>query len=89
MIIAGQRVAEIGGDAAIARQILEFSRRRETEADRERRRSLAELPGDELERLIRTLEAEMADASQELRFEYAARLRDEIKDLRRELSQVQ
>jgi excinuclease UvrABC nuclease subunit len=30
----------------------------------------------------------MAEASQELRFEYAARLRDEIKDLRRELSQV-
>ena len=25
----------------------------------------------------------MAEASQELRFEYAARLRDEIKDLRR------
>jgi len=64
-------------------------RRRETEADRERRRSLAEMPGDELERLIRTLEEEMADASAELRFEYAARLRDEIKELRRELHQVQ
>jgi excinuclease ABC subunit B len=67
----------------------EKQRRRETEADRRRRQELAELPGDELERLIRTLEEEMADASQELRFEYAARLRDEIKDLRRELSQVQ
>ena len=67
----------------------EKERRRETEADRKRRQDLAELPGDELERLIRTLEAEMAEASQELRFEYAARLRDEIKDLRRELSQVQ
>jgi len=67
----------------------EKERRRETEADRRRRQELAELPGDELERLIRTLEAEMAEASQELRFEYAARLRDEIKDLRRELSQVQ
>ena len=33
-----------------------------------------ELPGDELERLIHTLEEEMAEASQELRFEYAARL---------------
>ncbi|MCU1357244.1 MAG: uvrB [Acidimicrobiales bacterium] len=63
-------------------------RRRESEADRKRRLELAELPGDELERLIRTLEEEMADASHELRFEYAARLRDEIKDLRRELSQV-
>ena len=64
-------------------------RRRETEADRRRKAELAELPGDELERLIRTLEEEMAEASQELRFESAARLRDEIKDLRRELSQVQ
>ena len=63
-------------------------RKRETEADRRRRQELAELPGDELERLIRTLEEEMSQASQELRFEYAARLRDEIKDLRRELSQV-
>ena len=45
----------------------------------------AELPGDELARLIHTLEEEMASASQDLRFEYAARLRDEIKDLRREL----
>jgi excinuclease ABC subunit B len=63
-------------------------RRRETEADRKRKLELAELPGEELERLIRTLEEEMADASSELRFEYAARLRDEIKDLRRELQQV-
>ena len=60
----------------------------ETEADRRRKQELAELPGEELERLIRTLEEEMADASAELRFEYAARLRDEIKDLRRELQQV-
>ena len=64
-------------------------RRRDSEADKQRRRHLAELPGDELERLIRTLEEEMADASAELRFEYAARLRDEIKELRRELQQVQ
>ena len=67
----------------------EKERRRETEADRRRRMELAELPGDELARLIFTLEEEMAAASQDLRFEYAARLRDEIKDLRRELTQVQ
>ena len=42
---------------------------------------LAELPGDELRRLIQTLEEEMHEAAAELRFEYAARLRDEIKDL--------
>ena len=46
---------------------------------------LAELPTAELSRLIHTLEDEMADAAAELRFEYAARLRDEIKELRREL----
>ncbi|MBO0894526.1 MAG: UvrB/UvrC motif-containing protein, partial [Acidimicrobiales bacterium] len=49
---------------------------------------LAELPQQELERLIRTLEEEMHDAATDLRFEYAARLRDEIHDLKRELKQV-
>ena len=49
---------------------------------------LAELPHDELARLIQTLEEEMHDASADLRFEYAARLRDEIKDLKRELREV-
>ena len=49
---------------------------------------LAELPAGELERLVRTLEEEMHDASTDLRFEYAARLRDEIKDLKRELREV-
>ena len=53
-------------------------------ADRAKR-DLAELPSDELSRLIQTLEAEMAEAAADLRFEYAARLRDEIKDLKREL----
>ncbi|MCY4492570.1 MAG: excinuclease ABC subunit UvrB [Acidimicrobiaceae bacterium] len=46
---------------------------------------LSDLPEDELERLIRTLEQEMHDAAVDLRFEYAARLRDEVKELRREL----
>ena len=39
----------------------------------------------ELERLVVTLEEEMFAAAEELRFEYAAKLRDEIKQLRREL----
>jgi excinuclease ABC subunit B len=46
----------------------------------------AELPRDELARLILTLEEEMHQAAAELRFEYAARLRDEISDLKAELS---
>ena len=39
----------------------------------------------ELEKLVVTLEEEMFVAAEELRFEYAAKLRDEIKGLRREL----
>jgi excinuclease ABC subunit B len=41
---------------------------------------------DELEKLVITLEEEMFQAAEELRFEYAAKLRDEIKDLRRDLN---
>jgi excinuclease ABC subunit B len=43
------------------------------------------LPQSELLRLLQTLEDEMREAATELKFEYAARLRDEINDLRREL----
>jgi excinuclease ABC subunit B len=43
----------------------------------------------ELEKLVITLEEEMLVAAEELRFEYAAKLRDEIKDLRRELNSLQ
>ncbi|MEZ5244083.1 MAG: excinuclease ABC subunit UvrB [Acidimicrobiales bacterium] len=57
-------------------------------AKRRATEDLSDLPEDELERLIRTLEGEMRDAAIDLRFEYAARLRDEIKDLRRELREM-
>jgi excinuclease ABC subunit B len=43
------------------------------------------MPRADLERLIRSLEEEMHEAAKDLRFEYAARLRDEVADLRREL----
>jgi len=46
---------------------------------------LSDLPEDQLKRLILTLEGEMHDAAVDLRFEYAARLRDEVKELKREL----
>jgi excinuclease ABC subunit B len=55
---------------------------------RRRRRTEPEMPREELERLIRSLEEEMHQAAKELRFEYAARLRDEVKDLRRELTSL-
>ena len=43
----------------------------------------------ELEKLVVTLEEEMFTAAEELRFEYAAKLRDEIKELRRELQALE
>jgi excinuclease ABC subunit B len=53
-----------------------------------RRGARAEVQGmsrDELEKLVIELEEEMFAAAEELRFEYAAKLRDEIKELRRDL----
>ena len=53
-----------------------------------RRRGQRDVEGmsqDDLEKLVVTLEEEMSIAAEELRFEYAAKLRDEIKELRREL----
>jgi len=44
------------------------------------------LSREELETLLVTLEEEMFAAAEELRFEYAAKLRDEIKEIRRDLT---
>ena len=46
---------------------------------------LSDVPPDDLGRLIQTLQDEMAEAATELRFEEAARIRDEINELKREL----
>jgi len=57
-----------------------------------RRRGAKKVEGmdrSELEKLVVTLEEEMFAAAEELRFEYAAKLRDEIKELRRELQSVE
>ncbi len=53
-----------------------------------RRTSELDMPRDELARLIQQLNDEMLDASRDLRFEEAARLRDEIHELKRELREV-
>lgn len=58
--------------------------RKQRESDKIKR-ELKSLPQQELGRLIQTLEDEMHEAASDLKFEYAARLRDEINDLRREL----
>jgi excinuclease ABC subunit B len=46
---------------------------------------LGDIPPDDLGRLIQELQDEMHDAATNLRFEEAARLRDEINELKREL----
>ncbi|MEX2196369.1 MAG: excinuclease ABC subunit UvrB [Thermoleophilaceae bacterium] len=58
------------------------------EGRRAKRREQAMSP-DEIEKTLVELEEEMLLAADELRFEYAAKLRDEIKSLRRELDQIQ
>jgi excinuclease ABC subunit B len=47
-----------------------------------------DLPADDLRRLIQSLEEEMHEAATDLRFEYAARLRDEVNDLKRDLREM-
>ena len=53
------------------------------------RAKVKEMPQHELERMVVELEEEMIAAADDLRFEYAAQLRDEIRELRRELRDVQ
>ena len=55
---------------------------------RRRRERKVEMEPAEIESTIVELEEEMLVAAEELRFEYAARLRDEIRDLRRELDEA-
>jgi excinuclease ABC subunit B len=61
-------------------------------ADRRRRdverRAPIDLEGEDLARLVMSLEEEMHEAAKDLRFEYAARLRDEVNELKRELREV-
>ena len=59
-------------------------RRRQRERDKVQK-ELRTLPQQELARLVQTLEEEMHEAAADLKFEYAARLRDEINELRREI----
>src|SRR5438874_4385293 len=70
----------------------------ESKVPRGRRRSRArgarggagdEMPRHELERLVVELEEEMLAAADDLRFEYAAQLRDELRELRRDLQEIQ
>jgi excinuclease ABC subunit B len=55
-------------------------------ADRSDPGDVSDVPQEDLRALIQRLEEEMHEAAGELRFEYAARLRDELADLKRELA---
>jgi excinuclease ABC subunit B len=67
-----------------------LGRRGETSVPGKARRRREPIGGspDELKRLILQLQEEMHQAAEDLRFEYAARIRDEIAELRRELRDV-
>jgi excinuclease ABC subunit B len=55
-------------------------------SDRRDPGDVSDVPQEDLRALIQRLEEEMHEAAGELRFEYAARLRDELADLKRELA---
>src|SRR5213082_1134506 len=68
--------------------IAEFLSLEAPNVPRSRRRGGDKVEGmnrEDLEKLVITLEEEMFQAAEELRFEYAAKLRDEIKSIRRDL----
>ena len=88
--------AEHGIDPQTVRKrvsdILELVQTEAPSADRRRRemtrRAPLDLEAEDLARLVMSLEEEMHEAAKELRFEYAARLRDEVNELKRELREV-
>lgn len=61
----------------------------EKQQTRTRSQQLTGVAVDELVQLIEELSAQMRGAAEELQFELAARLRDEISDLKKELRQMQ
>ena len=81
-------LAAIRGDGEVAGTTGRGGRGRHQRRQERLRSELADMPKDELGRLIQTLEEEMHDAATDLRFEYAAELRDEIADLKLELRQA-
>ncbi len=56
---------------------------------KERREQTKDMGTHELERMVVELEEEMSAAAEDLRFEYAAQLRDELRELRRDLREIQ
>ena len=75
-------ISDISDFLAMESKVPDKSRRRK----RARRRACR---AEEIARTIVELEEEMLAAADDLRFEYAAKLRDEIKALRRELDELE
>jgi excinuclease ABC subunit B len=75
--------------ASIVKEVRDLTDRVRSEAapDREPGLALTQLPKDELARLIRELERQMKAAAQDLEFEKAALLRDQIFELRAVLAE--
>jgi excinuclease ABC subunit B len=63
-------------------------RRRSARSRNRGGRGPGDIPKHELERLVVELEEEMLAAAEDLRFEYAAQLRDELRELRRDLQEI-
>jgi excinuclease ABC subunit B len=82
-IIQMARAAEAGTPYKAAVPNLRGRRRRGGQDDGVP--SVSDLPQEDLAKLIQSLTDEMNEAAADLRFEYAARLRDEVSDLKREL----
>jgi excinuclease ABC subunit B len=83
-IIQMARAAEAGVPYKAAVPNLRGKRRRAGAAEADVP-GVADLPREDLAKLIQSLSDEMNEAAADLRFEYAARLRDEINELKREL----
>ena len=85
-IIEAARAAEAGSPyQPSAPDLRRHRRKRAGSEDLE----TSEMPQEDLAKLIQSLTDEMHEASAELRFEYAARLRDELSELKRELKGMQ
>jgi excinuclease ABC subunit B len=88
-ITAATIVKGISDIAEFLQADLKVPKRGRSRRGAERKRAGKELPENELERMVVELEEEMAVAAEDLRFEYAAQLRDELRELRRDLREIQ
>jgi excinuclease ABC subunit B len=78
----------VKGISDIAEFLMGESKVPRSARSRRRKRAAGAMAPAEIERTIVELEEEMLAAAEDLRFEYAAKLRDEIRDLKRELDEA-